>query len=52
MGNNLKKIGKGVLWGLGGTLSAVLTAVTGWIFYSRKYVRHDLGLGKALDAEA
>jgi pimeloyl-ACP methyl ester carboxylesterase len=51
MGKTLKKIGKGLLWGVGGTLSAALTAVVGWIFYSRKYVRHDLEMDQALDAE-
>lgn len=51
MGQNLKKIGKGILWGLGGTLSAVLAAAVGWIVYSRKYIRHNLQMPQALDAE-
>ena len=51
MGKTLKKIGKGLLWGVGGTLSAALAAALGWIFYSRKYVRHDLDMDKALDAD-
>lgn len=51
MEKTITKIGKGVLWGVGGTLSAALAAAFGWIFYSRKYVRHDLEMGHALDAD-
>lgn len=46
-----KKIGKGLLWGIGGTLSAAMAAVAGWIFYSRKYIKHNLAMDKALDAD-
>ncbi len=51
MSKTLKKIGKGLLWGVGGTLGAVFTAALGWILYSRKYIQHALDMGKALDAE-
>jgi len=51
MGKIIKKIGKGLLWGLGGTFSAALAGAVGWIVYSRKYVRHDLELDLALDAD-
>jgi pimeloyl-ACP methyl ester carboxylesterase len=46
----LKKFGKGVLWGLGGVISATLATAAGWILYSRKYVCHDMKLEDALDA--
>lgn len=51
MGKTLKKVVKGVLWTVGGTISAALAAAVGWILYSRKYVRHDLELEKALEAD-
>ena len=49
MAKTVKKIGKGVLWGLGGTVTAAMAAAAGWILYSRKYVRHDLDMDPALD---
>lgn len=51
MDKALKKIGKGIAWGVGGTITAALAAGLGWIVYSRKYVRHDLDLDPALDGE-
>jgi len=51
MGRTYKKFVKGLLWTVGGTLSAALTGALGWIFYSRKYVRHDLDMDKAIDAD-
>ncbi len=50
MGRTMKKISRGILWGLGGTVGAALAAAAGWVVYSRKYVRHDLALDPALDA--
>jgi len=46
-----KKIGKSLLWGIGSFIAAAGAAATGWIIYSRKYVRHDMKLDKAIDAE-
>ncbi len=51
MNKAIKKIGKGVLWGLGGVVSALTAAITGWIIYSRKAINHQMQLDKALDAE-
>jgi len=51
MEKTLKKIGKGIAWGVGGTVTAALGAAMGWIIYSRKYVRHDLAMDHALDAD-
>ncbi len=51
MSNTLKKIGKGILWGLGGFVSTLIAAIAGWIFYSRKFIQHNLKLEEALDAD-
>lgn len=51
MNENLKKIGKGLLWGIGSLITTVTAAVAGWIIYSRRYISHHLKLGDALDAE-
>ena len=50
MGKNLKKIGRGMLWTIGGVIGTTLGSALGWILYSRKYIRHDLDMDKALDA--
>ncbi len=50
MNKTVKKIGKGVLWGVGGLLTAALTAVGGWIVYSKKYINHNMPLSDPLDA--
>jgi pimeloyl-ACP methyl ester carboxylesterase len=46
-----KNVGKGLVWGVGSLISGLAAAIGGWIVYSRKYVRHDLQLDQALDAE-
>ena len=51
MNKTLKKISRGVLWGLGGLISALITTIAGWILYSRKYIAHDLPLDPALNAD-
>ena len=42
---------KNLAWTAGGVLSAGVAAATGWLIYSRKYIRHDIDLDEALDAE-
>jgi pimeloyl-ACP methyl ester carboxylesterase len=51
MNENMKKAGKGILWGLGGLITAILGTVAGWIIYSKRFINHHLGLGGALDAD-
>ncbi|QRN82982.1 alpha/beta hydrolase [Chloroflexota bacterium] len=51
MDNTIKKVGKGLLWGLGGTAAALLTSIAGWIVYSKKYINHHQGITGALDAD-
>ncbi len=51
MDKTSKKVGKGLLWGLGGTAAALLTSITGWIVYSKKYINHHQGITGALDAD-
>jgi len=46
-----KNIVEGILWSVGSVASAAAAAAAGWIFYSRKYVRHDMEMEKAIDAE-
>ncbi|MDI9565787.1 MAG: alpha/beta fold hydrolase [Chloroflexota bacterium] len=47
----IKKTVKGFAWGTSGLLSGMAAAVAGWILFSRKYIRHDMPLDKALDAD-
>lgn len=51
MGKTFKNIIKGVLWTIGGLVSAFVAASAGWIIYSRRYIHHNLKSGKALDTE-
>jgi pimeloyl-ACP methyl ester carboxylesterase len=51
MNKTLKNITKGVAWGLTGLVSATAAAVGGWIVFSRRYIRHDMPLDEALEAE-
>lgn len=51
MSKPCKKMGKGLLWGIGSFIAAIGATAAGWIIYSRKYVRHDMKLDKAIDAE-
>lgn len=51
MGKVAKNIGKGLLWGIGGLISATIAALTGWILYSRKYIKHDMAMENALKAD-
>lgn len=51
MNENMKKTGKGILWGLGGLITAILGTIAGWIVYSKRFINHHLGLGGALDAD-
>jgi len=51
MSKTSKKITKGFCWGLGGLITSTAAAITGWIIYSRKYIRHDAELVKAIDSE-
>jgi pimeloyl-ACP methyl ester carboxylesterase len=51
MKTTVKKIGRGLLWGLGGVISALIATIAGWIIFSRKYIAHDLELDEALDAD-
>jgi len=47
----MKKIGKGLLWGIGGLISTVVATAAGWIVYSKKYISHKLKYGDALNAD-
>lgn len=49
MDKNLKKIGKGALWGLGSLITALTATIAGWIVYSKKYISHQQPLPPALD---
>ncbi|MCB2214150.1 alpha/beta fold hydrolase [bacterium] len=51
MSEKTKNVGKGILWTLGGILTAVLGTVAGWIVYSKKFINHQLGLGRSVEAE-
>ena len=51
MSKTSKKICKGFGWGLGTLAAGAVAAVTGWIIYSRKFIRHDAELVKAIDAD-
>ena len=51
MDEKMNKVGKGLLWGLGGTAAALLTSIAGWIVYSKKYINHHQGIAGALDAD-
>jgi pimeloyl-ACP methyl ester carboxylesterase len=51
MNKNIKQIAKGAGWGVFGLASATAAAVGGWIIFSRRYIRHDLPLDEALEAE-
>lgn len=46
-----KKDVQGVLWSFGSVISAAAASAAGWILYSRKYIRHDMEIEKAIDAE-
>jgi pimeloyl-ACP methyl ester carboxylesterase len=51
MNKTIKNITKGFGWGLTGLVTASTAAAAGWILFSRKYIRHDMPLDPALDAE-
>jgi pimeloyl-ACP methyl ester carboxylesterase len=51
MNKTVKNISKGVTLGLIGTVAAGIAAAVSWIFFSRKYIRHDMPLDEALEAE-
>ncbi len=51
MNEKMKKAGKGILWGLGGLITAILGTVAGWIVYSKRFINHHQGMGGALDAD-
>lgn len=51
MNKTIKNVAKGVGWSMAGLVSATAAAVGGWIVFSRKYIRHDMPLDKALVAE-
>ncbi len=51
MKKTIKNIVKGTAWTLSSIVAAVGAAAVSWIFFSRKYIRHDLPLDDALDAE-
>lgn len=51
MNRTLKNIAKGVGWGLTGLVASTAAAAGGWILFSRKYIRHDMPLDEALEAE-
>lgn len=50
MNQKLKKIGKGLLWGVGSFVTSIVALATGWIVYSKKYINHHQALPPALDA--
>ena len=51
MNKTIKNVLKGTAWTLSSAVAAVGAAGVSWIFFSRKYIRHDLPLDDALDAE-
>jgi pimeloyl-ACP methyl ester carboxylesterase len=51
MSKRSRKVCKGFGWGLGTFAASTVAAVTGWIIYSRKFIRHDAELVKAIDAD-
>ncbi|MFU8827662.1 MAG: alpha/beta fold hydrolase [Brevefilum sp.] len=51
MNKTVKNVAKGVGWSMAGLVSATAAAVGGWIVFSRRYIRHDMPLDKALEAE-
>jgi len=51
MSKVMKKIIKGLAWFVGSATSLFVAGFTGWIFYSRKYVKHNLDLDEAIDAD-
>ena len=51
MNKSVKKVIKGTAWTLSSAVAALGAAGLSWIFFSRKYIRHDLPLDDALDAE-
>ncbi len=51
MSQKSKNVGKGVLWTLGGVVTAFLVTIAGWIVYSKKFINHQLGLGRSVEAE-
>lgn len=51
MNKTIKNVIKGTVWTLSSAVAAVGAAAVSWIFFSRKYIRHDLPLDDALDAE-
>lgn len=51
MNKTVKNVGKGVALGLTGVVAAGTAAAASWILFSRKYIRHDMPLDKALEAE-
>lgn len=51
MSKKKNNIGKGLLWGFGGLMTAITATAAGWIIYSKKYISHDLKLGAGVDAD-
>lgn len=51
MNKTLKNITKGTAWGLAGLVTTTAAAAVSWIVFSRRYIRHDMPLDEALDAE-
>jgi pimeloyl-ACP methyl ester carboxylesterase len=51
MSKKSQKALQGILWGLGGLLTAAAASAAGWILYSRKYINHRQTMDKAIDAE-
>jgi pimeloyl-ACP methyl ester carboxylesterase len=51
MNKTLKNTVHGVAWGLTGLAAATGAAIGGWILFSRRYIRHDMPLDEALEAE-
>lgn len=51
MSKTSKKCCKGFYWSLGSLVASTVAAITGWIIYSRKYIRHDAEFVKAMDSD-
>lgn len=47
----MNKTLKNTAWGLTGLAAATGAAIGGWILFSRRYIRHDMPLDEALEAE-
>ena len=46
-----KKVGKGLLWGFGSLIGAIVASAAGWIIYSKRFINHNFKLAGALESD-